>query len=98
MRASGSKSDPHPSVAFLEAGTVPGAITRSAAAECTDRWARIAGDRTRRRRFNCGSHLTQRWRSQSRANPSLKPNTLLAGKIQGISFVGAFECDYWLGI
>ena len=25
-------------------------------------------------------------------------NSLLAGKIQGISFVGAFECDYWLGI
>ena len=32
------------------------------------------------------------------ANPSLKPNSLLAGKIQGILFVGASECDYWLGI
>ena len=38
------------------------------------------------------------WRRQSRANSSLKPNSLLAGKIQGILFVGAFECDYWLGI
>jgi hypothetical protein len=27
---------------------------------------------------------TRRWRKQSRANPSLKPNSLLAGKIQGI--------------
>jgi hypothetical protein len=25
-------------------------------------------------------------------------NSLLAGKIQGISFVWAFDCDYWLGI
>jgi hypothetical protein len=31
-----------------------------------------------------GSFLTRRWRKQSRANPSLKPNSLLAGKIQGI--------------
>src|SRR3984893_15804168 len=45
-----------------------------------------------------GSHKTLRWRRQSRANPSLKPNSLLAGKIQGILFVGASECDYWLGI
>ena len=35
---------------------------------------------------------------QSRANSSLKPNSLLAGKIQGILFVWASECDYWLGI
>jgi SNF2-related domain len=33
------------------------------------------------------SQGTLRWRRQSRANPSLKPNSLLAGKIQGILFV-----------
>ena len=31
-----------------------------------------------------GSLVTPRWRGQSRANSSLKPNSLLAGKIQGI--------------
>jgi hypothetical protein len=31
--------------------------------------------------------VTPRWRRQSRANPSLKPKSLLAGKIQGILFV-----------
>jgi len=34
------------------------------------------------RRANCGSHLTHRWRGQSRANPSRY--SLLAGNIQGI--------------
>jgi hypothetical protein len=33
------------------------------------------------------SHPTLRWRGASRANPSLEPNSLLAGKIQGISFI-----------
>ena len=37
--------------------------------------------------LNAGSYMTPRWRRQSRANPSLKPNSLLAGKIQGILFV-----------
>ena len=32
-----------------------------------------------------GSLLTRCWRAQSRANSSLMPNSLLAGKIQGIS-------------
>jgi|SRR6516164_7770294 len=33
---------------------------------------------------------THRWRRQSRANPSLTPNSLLAGKMQGIpSIVGS---------
>jgi hypothetical protein len=38
------------------------------------------------RRFprEAGSHVTLRWRRQSRANPSLKPNSLLCGKIQRI--------------
>src|SRR5262249_42999987 len=31
-----------------------------------------------------GFCMTRCWRRQSRANPSLKPNSLLAGKIQGI--------------
>jgi len=31
--------------------------------------------------------LTHRWRRQSRANPSLKQNSLLAGKMQGISSI-----------
>jgi hypothetical protein len=35
------------------------------------------------------SHKTRRWRGRSRANPSLKPNSLLAGKIQGISSIRA---------
>jgi hypothetical protein len=34
-----------------------------------------------------GSQQTFRWRGQSRANPSLKPNSLLAGKMQGISSI-----------
>src|SRR5690348_15245906 len=39
-----------------------------------------------RREGISGSHKTPRWRRQSRANPSLgSPNSLLAGKIQGIS-------------
>jgi hypothetical protein len=40
-------------------------------------------------RISCGTDglQTRRWRRQSRANPSLKPNSLLAGKIQGILFV-----------
>jgi hypothetical protein len=38
-----------------------------------------------------GSHLTPRWRRQSRANSSLKLNSLLAGKIQAILFVWAPE-------
>ena len=50
------------------------------------------------RQRRTGLPPTLRWRRQSRANPSLKPNSLLAGKIQGILFVGASECDYWLGI
>jgi hypothetical protein len=33
------------------------------------------------------SQRTQRWRGQSGANSSLKPNSLLAGKIQGISSI-----------
>jgi len=33
-----------------------------------------------------GSHWTLRWRGQSRANSSQLKNSLLAGKIQGISF------------
>ena len=45
-----------------------------------------------------GSHWTLCWRRQSRANPSLKPNSLLAGKIQGILFVWASECGYWFAI
>ena len=37
------------------------------------------------------------WRSQSRARPvSEARNSLLAGKIQGILFVGAFECYFGL--
>ena len=44
------------------------------------------------------SSQTLRWRRQSRANSSLKPNSLLAGKIQGILFVWASECAYWLAI
>jgi hypothetical protein len=35
------------------------------------------------------SSQTRRWRRQSRANPSLKPNSLLGGKIQGIFIVQA---------
>ena len=36
------------------------------------------------------SQRTRRWRRQSRANPSLNPNSLLAGKMQGIpSIVGS---------
>jgi class 3 adenylate cyclase len=31
---------------------------------------------------DAGSHVTHRWRRQSRANPSLKPNSLLAGSLQ----------------
>jgi hypothetical protein len=46
-------------------------------------------------RFRASSQWTRCWRRQSRANPSLKPNSLLAGKIQGILFVWASECDYW---
>ena len=42
--------------------------------------------------------MTRRWRGQSRANSSLKPNSLLAGKIQGILFVWAPERDYLIGI
>ena len=34
-----------------------------------------------------GSHPTPRWRRQSRANRSLNPNSLLAGKMQGISSI-----------
>ena len=34
-----------------------------------------------------GSQVTRCWRGQSRANPSLKPNSLLAGKMQGISSI-----------
>ena len=34
-----------------------------------------------------GSHVTRRWRRQSRANSSLKANSLLAGKIQGTSSI-----------
>jgi len=34
-----------------------------------------------------GSHMTPRWRGQSRANSSLSQNSLLAGKIQGISSI-----------
>jgi hypothetical protein len=41
------------------------------------------------------SQLAHRWRRQSRANSSLKPNSLLAGKIQGIFFVWAFGCRCW---
>ena len=33
-----------------------------------------------------------------RTRLSKPENSLLAGNLQGISFVGAFECDYWLGI
>src|ERR1700730_10009794 len=33
--------------------------------------------------------MTLRWRRESRANPSLNPNSLLAGKIQGISGIMA---------
>ena len=43
---------------------------RKAPSSWAERGIRFAGD--------C------RWRGQSRANPSLKPNSLLAGKIQGI--------------
>ena len=42
------------------------------------------------------SHLTPRWRGQSRANSFW--NSLLAGKIQAILFVWAPEYDYCLGI
>ena len=35
---------------------------------------------------------------QSRANSSLKPNSLLSWENQGILFVWASECDDWLGI
>jgi hypothetical protein len=44
--------------------------------------------RTRPRPRVSSSHLTPRWRRQSRANPSLKPNSLLAGKIPGIPVFG----------
>jgi hypothetical protein len=44
------------------------------------------------RNHDTGVHLTLRWRRQSSANSSLKPNSLLAGKIQGILFVWASEC------
>ena len=49
-------------------------------------------------RRKSGSHRTQHWRRQSRANSSLKPNSLLAGKIQGIFFVWAFGCSCWPAI
>jgi hypothetical protein len=39
--------------------------------------------------------LTLRWRRESRANPSLNPNSLLAGKIQGISSIRASETRQW---
>jgi hypothetical protein len=44
------------------------------------------------------SHLTPRWRRESRANRSLKPpNSLLAGKIQGISSIrGSVARQRWL--
>jgi len=38
-------------------------------------------------RLETGSHMTLRWRRQSRANSSLKANSLLAGKIQGTSSI-----------
>jgi len=34
-------------------------------------------------------YMTHRWRGLSGANSSLKPNSLLAGKIQGISSIWA---------
>jgi hypothetical protein len=37
------------------------------------------------RRSRSGSLLTRRWGRESRANSSLKPNSLLAGSLQGIS-------------
>ena len=41
--------------------------------------------------------MTLRWRRESRANPSLNPNSLLAGKIQGFSSIWASEMrQRWL--
>ena len=46
-------------------------------------------------RKNSGSHLTPRWRKQSRANPSLVENSLLAGEFAGnfarFGYSGAFQ-------
>jgi hypothetical protein len=56
-------------------------------------------DTRRSRRFPHSGTDSSQTLPQSRANSSLKlENSLLAGKIQGILFVGAFECEYWLGI
>jgi hypothetical protein len=42
------------------------------------------------------SHLTRRWRRQSRANPSLKSaNSLLAGTLQGISSIRGSAARKW---
>jgi hypothetical protein len=52
-------------------------------------WAIVPAGGTRRLQpgpWESGSHETPRWRGESAANSSLKmPNSLLAGKIQGIS-------------
>src|SRR6516164_8789911 len=62
--------------ARLEALAEPGGILRG-----------ILGGHHPKRHAADKVRPTLRWRGQSRANPSLKPNSLLAGKIQGISSI-----------
>ena len=76
--------------------TVDGALNRRESAERNPVLAPVAVEHAKERKS--GSHWTLCWRRQSRANPSLKPNSLLAGKIQGILFVWASECGYWFAI
>src|ERR1700688_3062275 len=49
-------------------------------------WMAEGGADSRSKARKSSSHKTRRWRGESAANSSLKmPNSLLAGKIQGIS-------------
>ena len=60
---------------------------RSRVGEVLGSRAQEVFDRAHLRMIGRPKDATLCWRRQSRANPSLKTNSLLAGKIQGILFV-----------